>query len=56
MELQRGSRVRAVKGINEIEAGDTGTVTAAWVKATPLVQWDKDGKQRPIRKSRLELI
>lgn len=51
-----GTRVRATKTRNEVSEGDTGTVTAAWLRATPLVQWDKDGKSRPLRKSHMEII
>ena len=51
-----GTRVRATKTRNEVNEGDTGTVVAAWLRATPLVLWDKDGKSRPLRKSHMQVI
>jgi hypothetical protein len=52
----RGTRVRAIKTRNEVTEGDEGTVVAAWVRATPLVQWDKDGGMRPLRKRNMVVI
>jgi hypothetical protein len=51
-----GTRVRATKTRNEVNEGDTGTVIAAWLRATPLVRWDKDGGSRPLRKRNMEVI
>ena len=54
--LDRGTRVRAREARGEVSEGDTGTVTAAWDKAKPLIQWDKDGIQRILHRKRLERI
>jgi hypothetical protein len=54
MELSYGTRVRATEDKNEIHEGDTGFVSAAWVKQIVLVNWD-NGKVMPIHRKRLEL-
>lgn len=54
--LERGTRVRATQGVREISAGDEGEVIAAWIRAKPLVRWDKDGVPRTVHRKRLELI
>lgn len=55
LDLRYGTRVRATETKNEITKGDTGMVSAAWVKKIVLVNWD-NGKVMPIHRKRLELI
>jgi hypothetical protein len=54
--LGHNSRVRATETVREVEAGDTGTVTAAWRRAKVYVVWDKDGLGRAVHHKRLELL
>lgn len=54
-ELKKGTGVRAIQAIGNIEAGDTGHVVAAWLRATPAVKWDNGKGTMPINRKRLEL-
>lgn len=54
IQLEYGTRVRATETKNEIQRGDTGFVSAAWVRKIVLVNWD-NGKVMSIHRKRLEL-
>jgi len=54
--LKRLDAVRATADVNEIKAGDEGTVVARWAMPTVSVRWDKDGLIRRIHRNRLALI
>lgn len=43
MQLKIGTRVEAVEGVRDIEAGDAGTVETTPTKAMVGVRWDRIG-------------
>lgn len=51
--FDKDDRVVAREGVNEVEAGDTGIVVAAWKAKTIGVRWDKDGMIRRLHRNRL---
>lgn len=53
--LQRGTRVRATDTRGIVQAGDTGTVEAAWAKPIPAIRWDNNSLT-PFHRKRLEII
>ena len=53
--LAHNTRVIATQSINDIVAGDTGTIIAAWERPIVLVRWDKDGQPRRIHRNKLQL-
>jgi hypothetical protein len=54
-EVGEGDLVRAIVGVREVCAGDTGVVIAGWKRANITVRWDKDGLLRRVHKSKIEV-